>query len=485
MDHSVNTDHSFNKAKDSYSHLEIKHPSSNQYLSLPKMVSSNELHTPRNLERSEATLNLPYITKPIKTITNFGKQASSTRLLTKTSNYKTTPREEAMGTTFGLSKASLLGTRQSDFFADLENDKEMLGRFRQSQLGREDYSQGSQMEKTSRLDAILERTRNMGSKIHLKCFTGRNKDLLLKATKAEDLELVREEMRMQNAKDLKNLEAKSNELTKELDVTVNNVSKKQKVLKKLEDTYERLLKEREDTIYHAEKDPVHLETKLENLEVQLKDLKNSEERMMRIIEICEMNKCQNDEWLRQLSFYSENLNKCIEDQNIQAKNYNKKSKIAEERMSEVTNHGRENLTTNIKLLAKLRQIESENRVIQSHFQSTNEYIRSSVANIRRNMEETVTDKIKQIEEAAKDEDIATKNREIRTELDKLRNSLEPYKELFEPGADGSSWLEKKEMKGLIETFAERKELEKELMQRRFDLKDLQIKKSDTKRRLEV
>ena len=54
-----------------------------------------------------------------------------------------------------------------------------------------------------------------------------------------------------------------------------------------------------------------LVNKLKKMKEQAKIYKTFRNRMSRIIEIADINKHQNEEWIRSLTFYNDNLNKAI------------------------------------------------------------------------------------------------------------------------------------------------------------------------------
>lgn len=456
--------------------------------SLTKMTSINEIGSPREKgpEKSENTLNLPQLPKGgMKSSSNLNKHTSSARLFTRTTNFQSTAREEGTGQGFGISKASMLGTRQSDFFTDLDHEPELLSRFRKSQIEREEKYNGDIQDKSTKVADILNRTKCMGSKTHLKCFTGKQKNILLNARTPDELVQIKELMQAQNQRDLKNLESKSHDLTKELNNIVSNVSKKQKVLQSLEETYERLLKEKQDTEDFEEIDLTAQSRQLEQLESQYSSMQEFETRMVRIIELCDLNKSQNDDWLGQLNHYAENLKKCIADQKKMVKTNLKEARHSEDYLVNLVDRIKDQRVSNDHMLATISQVEAKNREIQSRFCATDDMVKKSVMNMRRNLEESVQERIRQIEENMREEDTAAKNREIKTELDAAKKSMEKYADLFAEGSDGSEWHEKAEMKVLLDNLVERKELEKVLMQKKFDLKDLHLKNNEIKKKINV
>lgn len=491
LDNSMNTENSLNFNKDSMfavSHRNIGQKSKKNINTIRKMPSINQMAASKdiNFDRSEGTVHLPQVARGMRTASNLNShQKSSGRLVTRTTQYNTSARDDHMTNTLGMSKASMLGTRQSDFFTDLDQEPELLNRFRQSQIDREEYSTRNGLEKTNRVAAILSRTKCMGNKTHLSCFTGRQKSILMKATTPAELEQVKETFNAQNQKDLKNLESKSNDLTKELNSTINNVAKKQKLLQKLEETYERLLKEKKDRENFEETDLIDQNQDLANLQKKYESMQEFEKRMTRIIDLCGINKSQNDDWLSQLNYYSENLKKCTAEQKVLMKVRVTDAKQAHDRVSALVSDIKGQKASNDHLIASLAEVEHRNKVIQSHFFSTDDKVKRSVLDMRRNLEDSVQDRIRQIDGQTRDEEVAVKNRAIRVELDILKRNLEKYSDLFADGENGEDWQEKPEMKELLENLIERKELEKVLMQKKFDLRDLQLKNNETHKKIDV
>jgi hypothetical protein len=484
-------------------------------VSLPRLALPSENSSPLNKSRLEieGTLKTNFGNSGgessrnqliLNTMGNFKKQASTARLPTK-ATFQTSPREEMMLSTLGMSKASLLGTRQSDFFSDIENDAELLGRFRASQKAKQkellkntnsrvlQKNQKSEEKRQIEIpknvymkdDQFLSRVRFSGPKTQLQGFTGKNKDALLKASKVADLRQLAELFREQNQKDMKTLENKSNELTRELNSVTDRNEKKQKVLRQLEETYERLIKETLDEDAAAAPDVSQSIARADFLGENYASLKNQETRMNRIIDVCHVNKNQNDEWLSQLEFYNQNLSKCIDEKKEATKIVEKSAAEAEDTFSHLKDRFKKSETNTQELLSTLDQIHADNSAIQSQFMSTEKIIKGSLENAKRKLEERAENRLKQLEDGDHERAVSAKNRIVQRELNKLKGEMEKYSAIFAEGEDGEKWTEKKEMKNLLDNLAENKELNKELMQLLFELKEKQLKTAEVKRRIEV
>lgn len=403
------------------------------------------------------------------------------------------PRGEFMRSTFGMSRASLLGTKQSDFFSDIDNDAELLQRFRDAQKSKHSvfrtklsiFRTKDDGSNTARDDSQTSKIKFNGLRTQLKGFSGISKEHLLKAKKVSDLRQLADLFREKNMEDLKLLEGKTLELTQELNSITERNEKKQKVLYQLEETYERLLKETNDDASVVIPDVSQSVAKASNLEENYEALKNQENRLNQIIEICNVNKNQNDEWLRQLGFYSENLNKCIEEKRSQAKEVDREAGLADSNFSLLKDWFKSREANNQELITALDKIQTDNQVLQSQFMVTENLIQRSIEKTKRRLEERAEDRLKQLDENTKERAVSAKNRRIQKELNHKKETLQKYAQIFADGADGQHWTEKPEIKELLDNLAEKKELEKELMQLGFELKEKKMKNSELKRRIEV
>lgn len=473
-------------------------PLENSILKIGHKTSGSRLDqdmSPSNLLRfnsTERTLNfVPMMTTESSAGGPQG-QASTGRLQTmRTQN----GRNDQFMSTIGGSKASLLGTRQSDFFADIEQDAELLMRFRDAQRTRQAAGRAkANMFKTARTDEAsatlrddlqLSKIRFTGLKTQMQGFTGRSKESLLKANQPQDLKQLTELFRDQNMKDLRLLEGKALDLTQELNSITARNEKKQKVLYQLEETYERLMKETMDESSTPMTDVSQSMAKATNLEENYVTLKNQETRLNQIIEICNVNKNQNDEWLRQLGYYNENLKKCIEDKRTEARAANKEAGHAEANFSQLKNRFKASENNTQGLLNTLEQIQADNSTIQNQFMFTERLIKRSLETTKKKLEDRAEDRLKQIEENNKERAISAKNREIQKDLNVWKSTMEKYSDIFENGEGGEQWPDKPEIKDLLENLTEKKELEKELMQLAFELKEKKMKNLELKRRIEV
>lgn len=451
----------------------------------------------RRIDAPERTLTLNFNSQPTEGSTGrLLPGRSQNQLATTTSRQlkqsQTSPRD-LLGSTIGASRASLLGTKQSDFFSDIDNDAELLQRFREAQKTRQAASrakiavfrQKEEGSNTARDESQLSKVRFNGLKTQFQGFTGRSKENLLKANKVSDLRQLADLFREQNMKDLKILEGKALELTQELNSITERNEKKQKVLYQLEETYERILKENADNASVIAPDVSQSVAKANSLEENFGALKNQETRLNQIIEICNVNKNQNDEWLRQLGFYGENLTKCIEEKCVEAKDADRVAGMADENFSKLKDRFKSSETNSQELLTALDQIQADNSVIQSHFMSTQKLIKRSFENTKKRLEERAEDRLKQLEENTRERAVSAKNRTVQRELNVWKETIQKYAPIFAYGEDGQPWNEKPEIKTLLENLSEKKELDKELMQLGFELKEKKMKNAELRRRIEV
>lgn len=427
-------------------------------------------------------------------VANNKLKISTGGMMTKATN-KTSQREDLMVSTYRASKASFLGTYQSDFFADIDADAKMLHRFRESQ--REKMAAGRN-QKTSRAyygfespskdirqESSLTKFRFTGLRTQLEGFTGRSKETLVKAGTIDDLKNLTDMFREQNLKDLKQLENKTLQLDKDLNAIIERNEKKHKTVAQLEEAYERLMKQYNDESAAVVSDRFQSIAKIDHLEDNLVVLKSQESRMQMVIDICNANRNNNDEWLRQLNYYSDNLSKCVDSKAEELKATERASISMEEEKSKLMSRMKAADANSKMLMSALDQIQADNSVLQSHFMSTEKIIKSTLESTKKRLEERTDDRLKQLEEGGKERVASARNRALQRELAVWKSKIEKYALLFADGSSGEPWTEKPETKALVENLTEKKELEKQLMQLGFELKEKMMKNDELRRRIEV
>ena len=419
---------------------------------------------------------------------NLGSQATLTG--TKQNGFKTARDQNAFQSTVG-GKSSMINTQQSNFFIDLDGNPEMLKRFRTSQLSRPlEPQQGSKLSKAKqdeqeRVSKILNKKKNLGETTSKAFFSSSTKVVLLDNKSPESLTILKRAMDDQNKQELEKLTKKTNDLMIELNNITHSVEQKEKVYSRLQEQEKRMRKDQEQQLAVKVDDHSDVKTDISKLHANVEDQKLLEDRLTRIIDICETNKAQNDEWIRQLNYYTGNLTKMIKEQQKKVGTIGRNNLENDNKLAEVFNTIKKHESNHNSIIAGIGELQAQHQAIQQHFMSTNSLVESSMKHARTQLEDMTKEKIRSLEEEEKEVEVQERNNEVKDELDKLRESLSRYGDIFLPGKNGETWDQKPEFKTLCNNLQEMKELQKDHMQKKFELERIERENHEMAEKIKV
>lgn len=121
---------------------------------------------------------------------------------------------------------------------------------------------------------------------------------MLKDKSVRSLVELREEIQKVNLQNIQNLKKKEKEMRHEVDIVANSIRLKKKSAIKIQNTIDNIIGPDDSEVIELKARKLeHIQSR-KHLEKKLHMLKSSKDRMDRIIEICELNQVQNEEWIR-------------------------------------------------------------------------------------------------------------------------------------------------------------------------------------------
>jgi hypothetical protein len=197
-----------------------------------------------------------------------------------------------------------------------------------------------------------------------------------------------------------------------------------------------------------------------------KNLLNSHDqklRMQRIIEICETNKIQNEEWIRGLNFYLTNLKKAIKFEKEEIKNIDAEL----DQFNSLNEHFLKNynlgVTNHENFISIVSGLLGNQKDIDSMIVGTNDKIFRSVdlkkknllSHHQKNQEKAENLKMRVLQDK--------KNEQVSNELEEVKKKFGMVRNIFEsqPGQIGEGedcWYEKPEFKKLLDSLDTRRDL---------------------------
>ena len=366
----------------------------------------------------------------------------------------------------------------SRFFGDLEDNPENLIKFRnsQTQTDRAPLSKGFK-EGVERVEKILSQASLAGrGATHKRMVHEQSVKLLDQPKSIEQMKALKTSLSNQNRQEMQALEKKCLDLARALNQVKDRVTHKEKHFGQLTEQLQRM--EAEVAGLETQKSgetAISLREKLLRIEDSLRSEKQTERRMARIIDICTISKSQNEEWLRKLSFYASNLQKCIREQDHQIKDIKREGIKQERRLVDLETHSKAEKDRRDQIMIDIQETLDTDKVIKMHLASTDGIIRESVVEKRKEIQEKVEERIRNDDHQKKEEEVLRKNIEVQEELDKLKKDYSKYSRLLEKGVGGEDWDQKPEFIKLLANYQQTKSLEAELLQKAFVLKETKSK----------
>jgi len=372
-----------------------------------------------------------------------------------------------------INPSTLRGTREDGFFNNIVNDRDMLNRFKLSQLNNRQTESNKKKKKSNNLFVGKHHRSNNN------LAEGTDEDRMI------SLASMRDTISQTNQRDLTVLDNKSIQLTQQLNAATDSVNRKFKVYTELLESKARLLSystgrdDNPDTnIQSILKNGIH------SIQSELSRQKLSRQRMTRIIDICHANKSQNDDWLRSLTYYSTNLSKMIDMQKNKLKQMHRDGLLFDEEFKSMFQSAAESKQSRSEMVNSMNELNTQNSMIRNHLISTTALIEESHQRAQQHLHSITANQLDRLDENILDQQIAKKNQAIRSELKDTLILFNKYKDMFDP-EEADSWEHKHKTKQMMEHLSKMKELEREVMQKDFDLAEAKRANQELEMKIDI
>ena len=280
-------------------------------------------------------------------------------------------------------------------------------------------------------------------------------------------------------KEMSLLERKNDELIKEYNRLINEFKLKKKKIETHTLTEREQVGPDPQIDIKMQEDVLELSISLAEIEKKVIKAQEQKKRLQRIIEICEINKIQNEEWIRGLNYYITNQRKVIKYERTDIKVIETEVQdyaILAEHFVKNYNSGMKNHNS---LLKNIETFISNQKEIDSRISGTNELIYESVdlkkkkylSDMIKNKEKKENQKMNILNEKRK--------QQVYNELEELKSQHELVKEIFE-NEDEVDWCNKQKFTNLLENLDTRRDL----LKHQLELNSQASEKEDTMHELQ-
>ena len=198
---------------------------------------------------------------------------------------------------------------------------------------------------------------------------------------------------------------------------------------------------------------------MENLKMQLKKHDDFKDRMERVIHVCEINKIQNEDWIRNLNFYKSNLQTVTHEMKTKLDSLKKNMKGLEDKEEAIRDEYNHKKGEHMELLMEIQSELDRKNYVDALIRSTDQIINQSVQLKKMEVEEMMTHQLSQDAHYKKAQLNQQMKKKIYLELDLKREEFEKINFIFEEGGNGETWDEKPQMVHTVDAIERRKELE--------------------------
>ena len=191
-------------------------------------------------------------------------------------------------------------SQRYNFFEEIKGDKNKVKAFISE-------SQVLNHSKSQHIGGILNKSQFWEDRLKSFNVSADMKERMMQMKNQKSLFLLRNHFQEHTQKEMQVLARKQSDLYKELNVVMNSIKKQQKQIAQQQSVLNNMPTAGELSHIDLEDQLRKKQVALEGLKMQLKKHDDFKDRMERVIHVCEINKIQNEDWIRNLNFYKSNL----------------------------------------------------------------------------------------------------------------------------------------------------------------------------------
>lgn len=283
------------------------------------------------------------------------------------------------------------------------------------------------------------------------------------------LDLLQEAMEKSHLRDIKVLEEKQRSLVEELNRAKAQIIHLEKTKSNLQNVFQQISDETTNLTDDTSQTLDNLAREMKHLEKTVENHETSKNRMDKIIEVCKINLIQNEDWLRDLEKYMQNLNNAIQLQIKTNESLEKKGLEVESLCKEVKKDFNINSHNHNQVIHDINNVLADFRNLKSNIYETNSYIQSVVHDRNTEISEVLLGNKKKREDEKMKAASIEQRRKLEEELKAVREQHSKFKKIFEKGKDGEPWESKPEISELLLNLEMKRELGIAILQKKSEI----------------
>lgn len=374
--------------------------------------------------------------------------------------------------------ADMVPMNKFNFFENIKTDKVKIKKYL-------DQSQALGEENPYSIDAVLSKSKFWEGRLASYDISEDLKERLLQSKTQKSLFTLRNHLNEHTKKEFGVLERKKKDLVIELNRTEARINEQQIEIARLQSSLKNMPLTNKEDDDEDEEVLLNIQNNLEKIMLEAAKYESFGTRMERVLDVCEINKIQNEDWIRSLNFYKKNLEKVIKEILAELELLYSKERDILENDSNLRDEYNIRRLEHISLIDSLKEEIKRKKYVDALVLSTNAIINDSVYMRQREIETTMEAQLSMEEQVKSFKMNHRMKVRMFHDLDERREIFEANQELFMVGKNGEPWFAKQEMLKAIEYIESKRDLDYKKMNTLLKIEKAETLLDDSRRMLDT
>jgi len=345
-----------------------------------------------------------------------------------------------------------------NFFATIKKDNSKIKRFiNESQIFEETNGR-------DHIQSVLDKSKFWEDRLQHYAIKENMREQLMAKKNIKSLNLITEKFKEHTEREYQILSRKHKDFISELNKVNARVQAQQKNIKQMNSTLNNMRIPSKAEEVELENEQASLLEKLHAMKKQAKTYKNFKDRMVRILDIAEINQYKNEEWIRNLNFYTSNLDKAIKIQQKEIEKLQEQNRVMDEDIDQLRDKYNVIKYEHLSLISEIEAEQERKEYINQTVAKTDLLIQRSVDLRKNEVEEEMLNELEQEKFEKEKVELDKKNKKIREDLTEMKELYQKYSKLFESDSDGQPWDTKLRLKQTLNEIETKKDLERQKLE---------------------
>ena len=355
--------------------------------------------------------------------------------------------------------------RTVNFFDEVKTDKSKVNQF---------MAQSAILEKNKGdyISKLLDKSKLSEERLQANVLDAKLRERFLHNKNTKSLMELRSRMEHHTDEELAIIKRKKRELVVELNKVCDSIRRKKREILRLKNCLENLRTPDTKQYDVFLKERGELRSKAQSYHEVLMKQKRFKNRMLRIKELCEMNQLQNEEWIRKLTYYQNNINKAIDMQNAKIEKIELERFHIAEKSQQLIEEYNIRLNEHQELIKGIQDEVERKKFLDRHIAATNFLVNESILMKKDEIKQDMEDHLAKERREKEMKENQRREQKMRDELEELKEVSERVNILFDTEGE-EDWSERPEMKKTVVEIERKKDLERFILEKKLRLEKVE------------